>query len=78
MNSKPVTVGVMNFHIEYEREADGRRLAEVPDILGVLTYGAIADEAMAKAETLALRVLAERIKVGESRSMPITIELVAT
>jgi len=78
MNSKSVTVGVMNFHIECEREADGRRVAEVPDILGVLTYGAIADEAMAKVETLALRVLAERIEAGESRPMPIIIELVAT
>ena len=78
MNSKPVTVGVINFHIEYEREADGRRVAEVPEIPGVLTYGATADEAMAKVGTLALRVLAERIEAGESRPMPITIELVAT
>ena len=68
----------MNFHIEYEREANGRWLAEVSEISGVLTYGATADEAMAKAETLALRVLAERIEAGESRPMPITIELVAT
>lgn len=52
----------MNFHIEYERETDDRWLAEVPEIPGVLTYGATADEAMAKAEALALRVLAERIE----------------
>lgn len=56
----------MNFHIEYEREADGRWLAEVPEIPGVLTYGASADEAMAKAEALALRVLAERIEAGRA------------
>lgn len=68
----------MNFRIEYEREVDGRWMAEVPETPGVLTYGATADEAMAKAETLALRVLAERIEAGESRPMPITIELVAT
>ena len=48
----------MDFHIEYEREDDGRWLAEVPEIPGVLVYGATSDKAMAKAETLALRVLA--------------------
>ncbi|MHB9117278.1 MAG: type II toxin-antitoxin system HicB family antitoxin [Burkholderiales bacterium] len=70
--------GSMNFHIEYEREDDGRWIAEVPEIPGVLTYGATADEAMAKAETLALRALAERIETGENRPMAICIELVAT
>ena len=67
----------MNFHIEYEREADGRWLAEVPEIPGVLTYGATAQEAMAKAETLTLRALAERIETGENLPMPIHIEFVA-
>ena len=38
----------MNFHIEYEQEDDGRWLAEIPEIPGVLTYGATANEAMAK------------------------------
>jgi len=67
----------MNFHIEYEREADGRWLAEVPEIPGVLAYGISAEEAMAKAETLALRALAERIESGENRPMPINIKFVA-
>jgi len=67
----------MNFHIEYEQEADGRWLAEVPEIPGVLTYGATANEAMARAEILALRALAERIETGESHPIPIHIELVA-
>lgn len=66
----------MNFHIEYEREADGRWLAEVPELPGVLTYGA-ANEAMAKAKTLALRVLAEQIETGESQPVPINFEFVA-
>ena len=52
----------MNFTIEHEREEDGRWLAEVPEIPGVLAYGATANEAMAKAEVLALRVLAERLE----------------
>jgi predicted RNase H-like HicB family nuclease len=67
----------MNFHIEYEREDDGRWLAEVPEIPGAMAYGATADEAMGKAEALMLRILAERIETGESRPMPITIELTA-
>ena len=67
----------MIFHIEHEMEADGLWIAEVPEIPGVLAYGTTADDAMAKAETLALRVLAERIEAGESRPIPISIELIA-
>ena len=67
----------MNFHIEYEREADGRWIAEVPEIPGVLTYGATAEEAMGKAETLALRALADRIEMGDNRPMPINIMFAA-
>jgi predicted RNase H-like HicB family nuclease len=63
----------MNFSIEYEREEDGRWLAEVPELPGVLAYGATADEAMGKAEALALRALAERLEEGESRPVPISI-----
>jgi predicted RNase H-like HicB family nuclease len=46
------------FTIQHEKEEDGRWLAEVPELPGVLAYGATADEAMAKAQALALRVLA--------------------
>lgn len=67
----------MHFHIESEQEDDGRWIVEVPEIPGVLTYGENAEDAMAKAEVLALRVLAERILAGENRPMPISIELVA-
>jgi predicted RNase H-like HicB family nuclease len=61
----------MDLTLEYELEEDGRRLAEVPELPGVLVYGSSADEAMAKAEVLALRVLAERIEQGEARPQPI-------
>ncbi len=57
--------------LECEREEDGRWLAEVPELPGVLAYGSSADEAMAKAEVLALRVLAERIEQGEARPQAI-------
>ena len=56
----------MNFTIEHEREEDERWLAEVPELAGVLAYGTTADEAMAKVEALALRVLAERLENGEA------------
>lgn len=63
----------MNFQIEYELEVDGRWLAEVPELPGVMAYGVSADEAMSRAEVLALRVLAERLETQESRPLPISI-----
>jgi predicted RNase H-like HicB family nuclease len=63
----------MKFTIEHEREEDGRWLAEVPELPGVLAYGATADEAMAKAEVLALRVLAERLEQNEAKPQSISI-----
>jgi predicted RNase H-like HicB family nuclease len=51
--------------IETEREDDGRWLAEVPDLPGVLAYGTNRDDAVAKVQVLALRVLADRLEHGE-------------
>jgi predicted RNase H-like HicB family nuclease len=67
----------MKFEIECEREEDGRWLAEVPQLPGVLAYGSSADEAMAKAEILMLRVLAEKLEHGESRPQSISISVAA-
>lgn len=67
----------MNFSIEHEQEEDGRWLAEVPELPGVLAYGTTAEDALAKAEVLALRVLAERLEHGESRPVPINISFAA-
>jgi len=61
----------MELNLECEREEDGRWLAEVPELPGVLVYGDTAEQAMAKAEVLALRVLAEQIEQGEARPQPI-------
>ncbi len=55
----------MNLTIETEREADRRWIAEVPELPGVLPYGATESEAMAKAESLALRVLADKLDHGD-------------
>lgn len=68
---------LMNFTIEHEREEDGRWLAEVPELPGVLAYGVTAREAMAKAEALALRVLAERLEHDEAGPQSISIAVPA-
>ena len=52
-------------NIKIEREDDGRWIAEVPDLSGVMTYGDTREEAVSKVEALALRVLADRIEHGE-------------
>lgn len=51
----------MNLTLETDREDDGRWIAEVPELPGVLAYGATLEEAMARAEAPALRVLADRL-----------------
>jgi predicted RNase H-like HicB family nuclease len=53
------------FIIELEREADGRWIAEIPGLPGVLAYGTTRKQAVARAKALALRVLAERLERGE-------------
>jgi predicted RNase H-like HicB family nuclease len=50
----------MNLTVETEREQDGRWIAEVADLSGVFAYGETRDQAIARAEALALRVLADR------------------
>lgn len=52
-------------NIEIELEEDGRWIAEVPDLPGVMAYGQSQKEAISKVETLALRVLADRLEHGE-------------
>lgn len=59
-------VDPMTFTIELEREDDGRWLAEVPALPGVLCYGADRSEAVAKVQALALRVIAERLEHRET------------
>ena len=50
------------FRVEIEREDDGRWLAEVPELPGVLAYGTSASEVQAKVQALALRVVADRLE----------------
>jgi predicted RNase H-like HicB family nuclease len=56
----------MTFEIEIDREDDGRWMAEVQALPGVMAYGATRDEAVARVQALALRVLAERLEHAEA------------
>jgi predicted RNase H-like HicB family nuclease len=54
------------FKVETEHENDGRWIAEVPELPGTLAYGASEDEAIARVQALALRVVADRLEQGEA------------
>jgi predicted RNase H-like HicB family nuclease len=56
----------MTYSIEVEQEEDGRWLADVPSLPGVLAYGATPQEARARVQALALRVVADRLEHGEA------------
>lgn len=51
--------------LETERETDGRWIAEIPELPGVMTYGASREQAISRAKALALRVMADRLEHGE-------------
>ena len=56
----------VRFQIELEQETDGRWIAEVIELPGVLAYGGTQDEAVARAQALALRVMADRLEHCEA------------
>lgn len=55
----------MPLTVEVEQEDDGRWIAEVPELPGVMTYGQTRDDAVGRVQALALRVLADRLDHGE-------------
>lgn len=65
----------MCFTIEVEQEEDGRWLAEIPQIPGVLAYGPTRGEVIVRVQALALRVLADRLEHGEP--VPVLAEVFA-
>lgn len=67
----------MRFEVELEREEDGRWIADVPDLPGVMVYGATKEEALRAVEALALRVLADRLEHGELDADLITVSFAA-
>ena len=67
----------MQFTVEIEQEMDGRWIAEVMEIPGAMKYRSTKNQAIAHAEALALRVLAERLENGEQLVEPIHINFAA-
>jgi predicted RNase H-like HicB family nuclease len=67
----------LKLKVELEQEDDGRWIAEVPELPGVLAYGPTQDQARAKAQALALRVVAERLEHGETSPDLLTISFIA-
>ena len=63
----------MELTIDCEIEDDGRCIAEIAQLPGVMAYGATAAEACVRAEILALRVLADRLEHGEAKPVDIKI-----
>ena len=63
----------MKLTVELDRETDGRWIAEVVDLPGVMAYGATRDEALAAAQALSLRVLADKLERGETPTAPLDL-----
>jgi predicted RNase H-like HicB family nuclease len=68
---------VITFKVEVEREEDGRWLAEVLELPGVLAYGETQETAVSKVQALALRVVAERLEHGEAGPELLSISFAA-
>lgn len=64
----------MEFEIIFDREEDGRWIAEIEALPGVLAYGATKIEAQSKVEALALRVIADRIEEKQSTAGSVRFE----
>lgn len=64
-------VEIQPIRVELEQEEDGRHLACVPDLPGVMAYGSSEDEAIRKIKAIALQVLADMIESGEEVPSPL-------
>ncbi len=67
----------MNLTVEFEQEEDGRWLAEIIDLPGVMVYGSTRAEATARVQALALRVLADRLEHSEGAPEMLNVSFVA-
>ncbi len=67
----------MNLTVEFEREKDGRWLAEIIDLPGVMVYGGTREEAAARVQALALRVIADRLEHGEASPEMLELSFIA-
>lgn len=67
----------MELTIESEQESDGRWLAEVKELPGVMTYGKTRLEAISRVQALALRVLADQVENQETLTESLTVSFKA-
>ena len=67
----------MELLVELEQEDDGRWIAEIPSLTGVVAYGQTREDALRAVEALALRVLADRLEHGEIDTEPVSRSFVA-
>jgi predicted RNase H-like HicB family nuclease len=67
----------MNYKIEIEQEEDGRYIAEIVELPGVLVYGNTQDEAVSKVQALALRVLADQLEERKTPEYELNLSFVA-
>jgi predicted RNase H-like HicB family nuclease len=67
----------VNFTVELEQETDGRWIAEIESLPGVMAYGKTREEAIARVEALALRVVAERLDHGDKLPEPLSLSFIA-
>jgi predicted RNase H-like HicB family nuclease len=67
----------MSYKIELDQEEDGRWIAEIPALPGVMVYGDTREEAINKATVLALRVVADQIEEDRSYSDTTTVSVAA-
>ena len=70
---KVAMVEIQPIRVEIEHEDDGRILASVPDLPGVMAYGSTEAEAVRKAKSIALQVLADMIESGEDVPEPLKV-----
>jgi predicted RNase H-like HicB family nuclease len=66
-------IEIQPIRVELEREEDGRMLASVPELPGVMAYGATEEEAVRKVKSIALQVLADMIESGEDVPGPLKV-----
>ena len=64
---------MFKFKVDFEQEEDGRWIAEIASLPGVLAYGSTMEGARARVQALALRVIADRLENGESDARLLTI-----
>lgn len=77
MPTTPVTNSRFSLAIKYERETDGRWLADIPALPGVTSYGRTKKQATAAVQALALRLIADRLEHGEAVPGPMEVSFIA-